>query len=118
MKTVEHKFVDYIPDDIQSGILYISLTYATVVHKCACGCGKEVVTPLSPADWNLLFDGETVTLRPSIGNWNFDCQSHYWITNNRVVKAYSTKKPVVCIAKELPSKKKKKKKGKWWTRKE
>jgi hypothetical protein len=23
-------------------------------------------------------------LHPSIGNWSFACQSHYWIRNNRV----------------------------------
>jgi hypothetical protein len=23
-------------------------------------------------------------LHPSIGNWSFPCQSHYWIRNNRV----------------------------------
>lgn len=32
----------------------------------------------------MTFDGETITLYPSIGNWSFPCQSHYWITNNKV----------------------------------
>ena len=32
----------------------------------------------------LIFDGKTISLYPSIGNWGFKCQSHYWITNNRV----------------------------------
>jgi hypothetical protein len=49
-----------------------------------CGCGNEVVTPLSPTDWKLTFDGKTVSLYPSIGNWNFECQSHYWIKKNRI----------------------------------
>ena len=43
-----------------------------------------MVTPLSPAAWSLFFDGETVSLSPSIGNWGFKCKSHYWITNNRI----------------------------------
>jgi len=34
-----------------------------------------VVTPLSPTGWSLIFDGETVSLYPSIGNWNFPCRS-------------------------------------------
>lgn len=26
-----------------------------------------------------------MTLHPSIGNWSFACQSHYWIRRNQVV---------------------------------
>ena len=73
---------------MQEGVICISIPYATVVHKCACGCGNEVITPLSPTDWKLTFDGESVTLFPSIGNWTFDCRSHYWITNNRIEWSY------------------------------
>jgi hypothetical protein len=83
-KTLTHEFVEFIPDVLKDGTLYVSVQYATVVHKCCCGCGKEVVTPLSPTDWKLIFDGKTISLDPSIGNWSFDCQSHYWIRNNRV----------------------------------
>ncbi|HPO87559.1 MAG TPA: DUF6527 family protein [Candidatus Hydrogenedentes bacterium] len=79
-----HEFVDYIPDEIKDGIIYISILYATAVHKCCCGCGNEVVTPISPTDWQLSFDGQSVSLFPSIGNWSFDCNSHYWIIHNRV----------------------------------
>ena len=68
---------------IEEGKIYVSIAYATAVHKCACGCGKEVVTPLSPTDWKLIFDGKTVSLDPSIGNWGFPCRSHYWVRNNR-----------------------------------
>lgn len=79
-----HRFVEYIPDDLEPGTLYISIPYATVAHSCCCGCGSEVVTPLAPTDWKLTFDGETVSLFPSIGNWSFACQSHYWIEQDRV----------------------------------
>lgn len=79
-----HKFVEFIPEDLREGTIYVSVSYATVAHKCCCGCGAEVVTPLSPTDWKLLFDGETVSLDPSIGNWSFACQSHYWIKHNRI----------------------------------
>lgn len=79
-----HKFVTRIPENLEDGVVYISVEYATAIHKCACGCGREVVTPFSPTDWWLVFDGKTVSLRPSIGNWNFECQSHYWITNDTV----------------------------------
>ncbi|MFV0387698.1 MAG: DUF6527 family protein [Pyrinomonadaceae bacterium] len=80
-----HKFVEFFPDALEDDVLYVSFTYATVNHKCACGCGNEVVTPLSPTDWKLTFDGVSITLYPSIGNWNFDCRSHYWIRDNKVV---------------------------------
>ncbi len=84
MKILKHKFVDNIPDIIEDKVLYVSMEYETVIHKCACGCGNEVVTPLSPTDWRLIFNGETISLEPSIGSWSLDCKSHYWITNNIV----------------------------------
>ena len=32
----------------------------------------------------MIYDGETVSLDPSIGNWSFPCQSHYWLERGRV----------------------------------
>jgi Family of unknown function (DUF6527) len=82
---LRHEFVDLIPEgrDLKEGILYVSISYATTIHRCCCGCGTEVVAPLSPTDWQLIFDGESVTLDPSIGNWSFPCRSHYWIRKDR-----------------------------------
>ena len=82
-----HEFVEFIPAQIDEGKLYISMDYATAVHKCCCGCGCKVVTPISPTDWKLNYAGNTITLTPSIGNWSFKCRSHYFITNNKVVWA-------------------------------
>ncbi|MBK7143581.1 MAG: hypothetical protein IPH75_16080 [bacterium] len=82
---ITHKFVEKIPDKLDEKVLYVSSKYGTAVHKCFCGCGEEVVTPLSPTDWKLSFNGKTVSLYPSIGNWSLKCQSHYWIKNGRVV---------------------------------
>jgi hypothetical protein len=79
-----HQFVEYLPDELQDGVLYVSIPYATAAHRCCCGCRNEVVTPLSPTDWKLTFDGKSITLHPSIGNWNFPCQSHYFIRRNKV----------------------------------
>ncbi|GGG48893.1 DUF6527 family protein [Bizionia arctica] len=81
---LKHQFVDFMPDIIQEGVIYISLEYKSVIHKCACGCGKEVNTPLHPTGWKMLYDGESISLKPSVGNWSFDCKSHYWITNNEI----------------------------------
>src|SRR5690349_1528191 len=80
----DHEFVEFIPPDLKEGVLYISVQYATAVHKCACGCGNKVVTPISPVGWQLLFDGKTVSLTPSIGSWQFPCRSHYWIKSNKI----------------------------------
>ena len=71
-----------MPEVLEERVLYVSISYGTAAHRCCCGCGREVVTPLTPTDWKLIFDGETVSLYPSIGNWNFPCRSHYWIRNN------------------------------------
>jgi hypothetical protein len=83
----EHRFVEHIPECLEPGILYICMEYATAVHSCGCGCGEEVVTPFAPTDWRMMFDGETVSLWPSIGNWNFACRSHYVIQHGQVVEA-------------------------------
>ncbi len=79
-----HEFVHFIPEDLVEGVLYVSIPFATVVHKCCCGCGIEVVTPLDPTDWQMTFDGKSVSLQPSIGNWSIACRSHYWIKRNKV----------------------------------
>lgn len=84
MKTLRHRFVDLIPDEVEEDIVYVSIKHRTAIHKCCCGCGEEVVTPLSPAGWQVTFNGETISLYPSIGNWNSKCQSHYFITNDKV----------------------------------
>ena len=82
--TLKHEFVEYIPTKLEEGTLYVSVAFATAAHLCCCGCGHEVVTPLSPTDWELTFNGDSVSLKPSIGNWSFKCRSHYWIRWNRV----------------------------------
>lgn len=82
--TLRHEFVESIPSELKDGIVYVSVGFATAVHRCCCGCGNQVVTPLTPTDWILDFDGETISLDPSIGNWSFPCRSHYWIRRNQV----------------------------------
>jgi hypothetical protein len=86
---MQHKFVEFIPSEIEENVLYISIEYDVAKHKCACGCGAIIVTSLSPARWRLTYDGETVSLSPSIGNWSHPCKSHYFITNDKVVWAGS-----------------------------
>lgn len=82
--TYTHKFVKAFPDRLDEGVLYVSVEFATAAHRCFCGCGSEVYTRFSPTDWSMKFDGQTVTINPSIGNWSFACQSHYILANGRV----------------------------------
>ncbi len=84
---LQHRFVAFIPEQLEEGVLYVSIEYMTVAHLCCCGCGQEVSITLSPTDWRLIFDGKTVSIEPSIGSWSLPCQSHYFITRNRVVWA-------------------------------
>lgn len=85
---LQHSFVDTVPHVLEPGLLYISIRYRTASHLCPCGCNNRVVTPLRPERWHLEYDGEAVSLSPSIGNWGLPCQSHYWITGDEVVWSY------------------------------
>ncbi len=84
MKTFQHKFVEFIPDTIEEGILYISISYKSAAHNCFCGCGNIVFTPLIKGRWSLIFQGKNVSLYPSIGSANLECRSHYFLTENNV----------------------------------
>ena len=84
---VTPEFVDEIPRVPEHGKLYLSCRYRAAVHLCACGCGAKISTPLHPTGWRLSFDGETVTLSPSVGNWSEKCQSHYVIKDSRILWA-------------------------------
>lgn len=86
-KRLDHRFVEHIPERLEPGVLYVSMEYATSAHSCCCGCGEEVVTPFTPTDWRMTFDGETISLRPSIGNWTLKCRSHYVIDHSKVIEA-------------------------------
>lgn len=80
----EHRFVPTFPEKLDERILYVSVEFGTAAHRCFCGCGSEVYTRFTPRDWSMSFNGDTVSLSPSIGNWSFPCQSHYWLERGRV----------------------------------
>nr|WP_240915427.1 DUF6527 family protein [Polaribacter sp. 20A6] len=84
---LEARFVKFIPDRLKKGVIYVSYEYNTVIHLCACGCGNKVVTPITPIQWSYSYNGESISLSPSIGNWNFDCKSHYWVRDSQFVWA-------------------------------
>lgn len=83
-QTLTVRYVEYMPQNLEEGILYISEKYSTAIHLCACGCGERVVTPLGADDWHIDKSSDGITLRPSVGNFQFPCRSHYFITNNKV----------------------------------
>jgi hypothetical protein len=84
VKFLRPEFTESFPAAMDPGVLYVSIPYRTCGHLCCCGCGQEVITPLSPAQWSLTYDGDNVSLTPSIGNWALPCQSHYWIRKGKV----------------------------------
>lgn len=107
LKGFEVRVVHRVPKDLRQGILYVCFDCNVVVHLCACGCGEKVVLPIAPDFWSVKYDGETVSLAPSIGNFQFPCKSHYWIRENRVIWAEDS------ALKSMPQKAKKQKKKRW-----
>lgn len=86
-QSVRPEYVEFIPKELEDGVLYISKKFRTASHRCCCGCGTKIVTPLRETEYKLTERGDRVSLYPSIGNWSHPCQSHYWIRDNRVVWA-------------------------------
>lgn len=85
VETIVPDFVEYMPPALAAGVLYISIEHRVTKHLCACGCGEVVVLPLHPGQWALTFDGETITMSPSVGNVGQSCRSHYFIRAGRIV---------------------------------
>ncbi len=87
LATIELRRVQYVPKEIEPGVLYVAEEFGAAVHLCACGCGLKVSTPLRPTKWSLEEEMDGPTLTPSVGNWQFPCRSHYWIRGGRIVWA-------------------------------
>lgn len=97
---MRHEFVTLMPKKLQEDVLYISIEYKTATHLCACGCGNKVMTSITPTGWTLSYNGDNVSLNPSIGSWNLPCKSHYWIRSGQVVWAESwTEEQIVAVQK-------------------
>lgn len=103
-KSLEHVFVDSFPTKLEPGKLYVSMEYGSVAHSCCCGCGEEIVTPLTPTDWHITYDGETITLNPSVGNWTLPCRSHYVIRKGKAIAAPSWSEEQVAAERRRDSK--------------
>ncbi len=84
---LQPSFVEFIPETLVAGVLYVSMEFRTTAHLCCCGCESPVYLPLGRTQWKLTFDGEAISLHPSIGSWSLPCRSHYWIRGNRIIWA-------------------------------
>lgn len=90
------EFCEFIPEDdkLKPGVLYVAQEYGASIHLCACGCGQKVSLPFLPDRiapphyWHLTTkhteNGDLVTLRPSVGNWQQPCKTHYFITDSKI----------------------------------
>lgn len=84
-ESIEVRCSDYIPSDLEPGLMYVSYKYGTSVHLCPCGCGNKAVTPLDgDHSWTLTVEDKAPTLHSSCAN-RFECKSHYWIQKGKVV---------------------------------
>lgn len=87
VQSMRPEYVEFIPSDLEEGVLYISKRFNTASHLCCCGCRTKIVTPLRDIEYKLVERGNAVSLYPSVGNWNQPCRSHYWIRENRIIWA-------------------------------
>jgi hypothetical protein len=76
--------VHYVPKELEPSVVYVSDKYKVAMHLCACGCGSKVPVSLGPAGWKLTERNGRPTIRPSIGNGQLPCRSHYMITEGRI----------------------------------
>ena len=115
-------WVDDMPSSLEPGNLYISVKHRLTEHLCACGCGAEVSLPLSRSEWRIEYDGESVSMRPSIGNWRVPCRSHYIIEKGRTrwALAWTTKEIRTGQARDRKAKTgdiaRRRRKARWWRR--
>jgi hypothetical protein len=77
--------VEFMPKQLEPGVLYVSEKYGAVAHLCACGCGAKIRTPLGETEWSLKETASGPSLWPSVGNWQQACKSHYVIDGGDVV---------------------------------
>jgi len=82
-------YVEFIPEQLDEGKLYISEKFGVCIHLCGCGCKGKTVCDLQPqwkTGWKMVKNDGLITLRPSIGNFNGEkpYHAHYFITNSKI----------------------------------
>lgn len=82
---IELQYVYYMPQELKPGVLYVSKEFGSAAHLCPCGCGSKIRTPLGPTEWSLKETEGGPSLYPSVGNWQLECQSHYFIRHGEII---------------------------------
>ncbi len=77
--------VEFMPKQLEPGVLYVSEKFGAMAHLCACGCGAKIRTPLGPTEWSLKETACGPSLWPSVGNWQQACKSHYIIDGGQII---------------------------------
>ena len=92
-----------IPVQLAPGTLYVNPQGNRAHHLCACGCEERVLTPLNDLEWELYGSDKMPSLRPSVGNWNLNCKSHYFVQNGQVswARKFSSKEIEDCRQRDL-----------------
>tara|TARA_R110002049_G_scaffold172683_1_gene339464 strand:- start:2513 stop:2917 length:405 start_codon:yes stop_codon:yes gene_type:complete len=99
--------VDFLPKELEEGILYVSEEYGIAGHLCPCGCKNKIMTPIDPSEWSFKEINNEPTLYPSIGNWQLPCRSHYWITNGKIEWSYDWSEEEIIEGRKYEEKKRK-----------
>lgn len=85
LNELEPVFVEFVPHQLEAGKLYIAERFGTTSHLCPCGCQDLVVMPINKENgWSMIKKDGKVTMRPSVGNFEYPCKSHYYITENKI----------------------------------
>lgn len=79
-------------DKLENGVLYIDDSSPYVEFLCPCGCGRVTMIPtnrnyecIQHPYWDISESNGTVSLSPSIYSTGFDCKSHYFIKENKII---------------------------------
>lgn len=85
LNKINLRHVEFMPKQLEPGILYVSTKYGTAAHLCACGCGEKIRTPLGETEWSFSEKATGPSLWPSVGNWQKPCQSHYVVDGGEII---------------------------------
>ena len=81
-------------DKLENGVIYIDDSSPYIEFLCPCGCGRVTMIPINRnyehvqhPYWDISEsnDGAVISLSPSIYSTGFDCKSHYFIKENKIV---------------------------------
>ena len=83
LNEIKEKEVQFLPERLETGVLYVSTQIKLAIHLCACGyCGYQIVTPINEKfGWNYK---PGPTLDGFIGNNKSGCCSRYFITEGNI----------------------------------